>query len=782
MNNELFPLLDSYKLAILREMAEFAGLNITRNGKKLAKQDLLTLLETDYFTPARIKASYEKLTKTEREILNRLLLRSGEVLTSSFKREILHAGLAVTAPKTAPSRPYYYAEVPYAVPGEYVGKPGEKNSLIFEDIIARLTRYGLVFSKISSRVNETVKYQYHPGQLLYIPTVVRQQLPEPVPIVSALANWQPERVVASDPGIWLRDLYIYWDFARKNQISLLKNGLVGKRTFKAVGELLLFPDPLLETAQKEDETERLYLYRLLLQALGLFQLNASQSLVVEKNFRQMPSFWQAGPVEQISNCLDKWIELNDFPDISLKDDYIIRQYGLVFNRAKKNLLEVIKTYRPGEWFDPPEILENLLTRDVDFLIPEHGEVGRQQNRSYYYSQRGSIHFSGSPQILLKQFEDLEAGFVNGCLNNYLFNTGLLERGHAKADPAEKTPPRVAFRVSAFGWNVLKRNFAAVPGEEQHTGKVVIQPNFQVMAIGPVPLGVLAQLDLFAGREQADRGVFQYRISRESVYWAMQAGLPVAEIIAFLETNGHAELPQNVRRSLDEWAGHHERIIFRRGVHLLQAAGPDLLNRLLNDPAIGPHLSRPVTEDVVLVKNKQEQALVAALTAQGILPAVSAANPESADQSVIISPDGVIKPVHAVPSLHLRGRLASVAAQGPDGVWQLTPASVKRASGSRSKVERLLDDLRKLHRGELPEALVTQIKTWGGYLGQAKMETLTLLEFTDAEALVELRRHPLLQPYLSPFSAGNRSLVVVAADQLETVKKILTDLGLPVKQG
>lgn len=781
MDNEILLLLDSYKIDILREMAEFARLDVTKNGKKLTKQDLLILLETEYFTPARIKASYEKLTRNERNILNRLLLRSGEAFTAGFKREILQAKLAVEADKPKQRMPGYGSEVPYAILGEYIGSPRNKNSNIFEDIIARLTHYGLVFSKSTVYAGTAVKYQYHPSQIIYIPTVVRKQLPEPEPILSELENWQPERVVTTDPGAWLRDLYIYWDFARKNQIPVLKNGLVAKRTLKVIGELLLSPDPLLETAQKEDETGRLYLFRLLLQSLGLLQFNASKSLVAEKNFRQIPSFWQAKPVEQISACLDKWIELSDFSDLAQIKEINAKQYGLQFSRARKALLEVIKVYPAGKWFDGPEILENLLTRNMNFLIPDHNEVERQQHQDYYYSHQASVYFSGTPKLLLKLFENFETEFVNTSLNNYLVAMGLLEQGYAKTVPGAKTPPRMAFRVSAFGQNVFRQNFAATPDEE-HTGKVIIQPNFQVMAIGPVPMSILARLDLFADREQADRGAFQYRVSRESVYQAMKLDLPVAEIIAFLEANGHAELPQNVRRSLDEWAGHHERIIFRRGVSLLQAGGADLLNRLLNDPAIGPNLTHPLTEDVALVKNKCEQALVAALTKQEILPAVSAANPESADQSVIISPDGVIRPIHAVPSLHLRGRLASVAAQSPDGVWHLTPASVKRAGGSRSKVERLLTDLRKLHRGELPEALVTQIRTWGGYFGQAKIETLTLLEFTDAEALAELRRHPLLQPYLTPFSAGNRPLAVVATDHLELVIKILADLGLPVKEG
>jgi hypothetical protein len=338
----------------------------------------------------------------------------------------------------------------------------------------------------------------------------------------------------------------------------------------------------------------------------------------------------------------------------------------------------------------------------------------------------------------------------------------------------------AFRLTPLGRAVLGKP-ATRPDQPPHTGKVVIQPNFQIMAIGPVALNILARLDLFAQREQADRGVFQYRLSRESVYQAQQLGWPVSEIIEFLEQTAETDLPQNIRRSLEEWAGHHERIVFRRGVSLLQAANADLLQQLLTESPAAKHLARPVADDVALIKNGQQKSLVAVLIEQDLLPAVSGADPSAADQSVIIQADGLIQPVHAVSSLHLRGRLAQVAVETGEG-WQLTADSVRRRGGSRDQVNRLLDELRKLHRGQLPEPLVTRLKAWGGYYGQAAAETLTLIEFNDPVALQELSQHPALQADLTPFSAGERALAVIPTNRLPEIKEILAGFGVEVKEG
>ncbi|MFQ5421986.1 MAG: helicase-associated domain-containing protein, partial [Anaerolineae bacterium] len=171
-------------------------------------------------------------------------------------------------------------------------------------------------------------------------------------------------------------------------------------------------------------------------------------------------------------------------------------------------------------------------------------------------------------------------------------------------------------------------------------------------------------------------------------------------------------------------------------------------------------------------------LISALQDTGLLPAVSAANPEAADKSVMVDENGRIQPVHAVPSLHLRGRLARFAVEAEDG-WQLTAQSVGRAGGSKQKVQKIVDELGKLSRGRLPKRLVSQIRAWGGYYGSATVGTMTLFEFRDQEALAELRQLPQLKELLHPFPAGKRALAVVDEEQVTAVQAILAQLGVQV---
>jgi len=444
----------------------------------------------------------------------------------------------------------------------------------------------------------------------------------------------------------------------------------------------------------------------------------------------------------------------------------------------------LKTLTPEIWWEVEDLIEQVETQDVDFLFPEHSKIESSRS-SWYYSYSGS-YYANQRETLLKTFGTLETRFIHNCLTGFLFQLGLVELGYGQDSDALQ-----GFRLVPESHVILSNEPSEsgppsqIQDEAEHThptGKLIVQPTFQLLAMGPVSLALLAQLDLFADRERADQGAFEYRLSRESVYRAQQLGMDTVRVTRFLEQAAETELPQNVRRSLDEWAAHHERIVFRTGVSLLQAADAELLNMLMEQTDAGQFIARPVSPEVALVKTNQQPQLVSTLIAQGVFPAVSGAQPEAADDNVIIQENGIIHPIHAVSSLHLRGRLSRVAEETDDGEWRLTPASVGRAGGSQGKVLRLLEELGKLHRGRLPETLVEQIKAWGGYYGNAAVETLTLIEFRDQAALDELRQHPELHEYLTSFPSGSRAFAVVQANKLTQVKKVLDRFGVRVRDG
>lgn len=768
---QLQQLLDAYNSDTLAEIAKAGGI-IFPGGKKPGKQKLIEMMAEEFFTRQRVTAALDKLSRSEHAVLVRLQQAGNTLPSSSFQRLLERSQLAEAPP--APARGSY---------GGYEGSPHRPNSKVYNDLLARLTYHGLVFSQLSVDMTGSYSYKlkYDPGTTILIPEVVARHLPPPPPLVETLEKLNLAKTVTGDGQLLLRNLYLYWDFVRRTPVDLLQSGMVGKRHLKAINSVLLVTDPTVDDAGSEDQTAMLYFYRQLLSALKLLKVSAGrlQTLLPTGNEGH---FWALAPFDQMVRLLQAWCQLAATPEL----DATTSRFGANASQARTRLLELLNQ-RGTSWNYPADLMEQLQNKDRNYLFPQRSaaEAGKG---NYVFYQYG---YYGDSKSILKLLDGAEEKLIRFTLEQILAPFGLAELGFENADSATWS----AARLTPNGQAVLKKYHAgsshslkeAKPdyGVQQadeasaHEGRVVVQPNFQILAMGPVPISTLAFLDRFAERRKADRTVFEYYLTRQSVYGGLQDGLTASEIENALRNYNDGTLPQNVQRSLHEWGAHHDRIVFRSDVTLLQTATTDLLNLLLEDAKTGRYLERGLTPEVALLNKGQINKLQQALLDKAMLPAVSDDQPSAADHSVTISPDGAIRPIHSVPNLHLTGRLARIAEEGKQG-WKLTQRSVRKAAGNRKKVEELLAELNKLQRSDLPEALVANIKKWGLYYGTAAIETLTLIEFSDRNTLNEVLKHPQLKDKLAPYKAGERAVVTVEAKDLKQVRQILSELGVESK--
>lgn len=769
MITDIATLLEAYTHTILWDMA-FAAKLPGAVGKKTKKADLLKLMQEEFFKPERISASYLRLTKTERAVVDRLMLRGNTSSTRLFARELVRAGLTKEAPQPNSqkgSRSHYKSGPSiYGRSVAHIGSINDLQSPIFEDVMARLTLYGLVFSEGStgSNSNTSYKLQFHPGETVFIPPFVRRHLPDPDPLPNVANAWLPAHILHGDAQFFLRDLYLYWDTVRCSPINLIQSGFVGKRGLKTLNAALLNPDPALDKARQEDEVNRLYMLRQILQELKLVTPKGVLLQTSTKKSSAIPDFWQKTTAEQVTAVIAIWRNL---PSVfQFTDRRVGYMYEPNVRQGCQFLLKALTSVSANTWIQADDLLFLVQGLKVDFLFDMRSRI--TSGRNYYYY--------GDPVKATTEMDKLEKMFVSQVIADFLFQLGLVELGF-NGSPAEPTNWHVC-RLTPLGTAVLGNK--PLPTDEP-AGQIIVQPNFQILAIGPVALHLLAELDIFAERQKVDRGAFEYHLSRESLYAAQQAGYTVAQVQRFLDEATLHDLPQNIRRSLAEWAAHHDRIVFRRSVTLLQAADETLLAQLLDGEETGKLLARPIGQTVALVKTRQQPRLLSALQNSGLLPVVSGANPEAADKSVVVTENGRIQSLHPLPSLHLRGRLARFAVETADG-WQLTEQSVRRAGGSKKNAQAIIDELGKLSREPLPNSLVDHLRAWSGYYGRATVATVTLFEFRDQETLAELRALPELNDMLQPFVAGNRALAAVDGEQVTAVQAILARLGVEFKSG
>ena len=763
MTKAVQAILEAYHYRTLQTIAEEAGLNADR-----PKADLITVMASTLFAKERVLSVLETLDERERAVIAYVLRYGGEVPTERLHHDLMRAGVVVDKP---PSEEAYgrrhSSEAPYAG-GAYVGRASRSDSGVLQDIVAGLTLRGLLFSRNPglNTAGNPYKLRLHPGRTLVIPEPIRSLLPSPDPVAPPLGDWEPDDVVVGTPDHLLRDLYLYWDSVRRSEVAFIQAGYVGKRALKAINDQLLVSDPSLEDARWEDETERLYLLRQMLQRLGLIRRVGDCLQPTGEGPLEIPGFWCQEQAEMVRACVGVWADTAGGAGLDKEVDHFEPRYSW----ARGIVLRVMASFEPGIWIEPEDVVVAVRSEDPDFLFLDRQDIETLSRRQYHRAYAQAI------EKRLALYERAEFQFVVRCLTGFFHQTGLLELGYERGEFR-------AFRLTPAGSAILGGR--PVPPEDQRAepgGKLVVQPTFAVMAMGPLALDTLARLDLFAQRERADRAVFEYRLSRESLYAAQQLGLTVPQVIRFLETKSDTGVPQNVRRSLEAWGTYLERFVFRTDVSLLESADAAALEQLMDDAKTGRCLARAAAPTVALIKDQQQSELVAELLRQGRPPALSDGRFSSADDSVVVDPDGMIHAIYPVSSLHLHVRLARIAEQRGNGVWALTPQAIRRAGGSANRVLSLLAELQRLHRGSLPGEVVHRVKAEGGYYGKARAETLTLLEFRDVDTLEELREDPELALLLTPFPAGGRALAVAPAESLEQLRDALDMYGVSVEEG
>lgn len=774
MNRSLKTILDNYNADTLISIGVETGV-MTRGGSKPKKALVVSQLASKLGTAKRVKASLADLDDLAKSVLARLQMFGGTVVTTRFQRDLVRAKLTTEEPQ--PMRVYGgYG------PASESGDPYKADSTLFDDVIARLTLHGFVFTEelTDGYGGYNYKFQFNAGATLFIPEEIAAHLPPPDPSPTADKSWSPATLVQGDPALYLRDLYLYWDFVCRQPLGLTQQGYVRKNSLKALNRLLLQPDPRLAGISKESESPRLYLLRQQLELLDLIDMIGSELLAT--GLERVPPFWLAAPETQIGRLVHAWIRSEDDP----LPDTTMNHYAQ-WPHARTVLVTVLAQLRIGVWTEVDQILDRLYAREETFLFSERSQAVNYFRR--YYGSYGT-------NLAAERIDEQERQFVVRAGAVPLVQLGLVELGHT----GEAEGDWYALRLTERGQRIL----AAVSAEASTQGtsgkltaneppvvahhplgdggQVIVQPNFHILAMGPVSMATLARLDDCADREKADVSVFEYQLTRESVYRAQQVGTSAAEIAAFLAEVSGVPLPQNIVRSLEEWGARHQRITFRLGATLLQTLDEKSLADLMDSPALKGSLQPTPVAEIAIVNHSRRQTINDALLKQNIFPAHDDGKPESANGGVRIHEDGAVQPIHALPSLQLAGRLNRFAEEDGHGGWRITSASIGQAGGDRAKVNALLKEMATLYRGELSPELIEQVKQWGGYYGGATVNTLTLIEFTDVKTLRELRKNKRLKALLTPFQAGDRALATLSADDLPAIKELLQERGIAVRSG
>ncbi len=321
-----------------------------------------------------------------------------------------------------------------------------------------------------------------------------------------------------------------------------------------------------------------------------------------------------------------WDLFADMAESPFYWDYQSDAAFLGLSMLVKNVANGSSRATPLYWNPKPEdfvALRESLDRALSVLKP--GTFYRIEDIAAHlaYGQHNPLHLGLAPERVvvfqgnevIPPLEEMreEAGrsLISTFLTHRLIPMGAVQ---AAIDSEGKVCVARGPRLDAyFGRKVAAKDLA--PAETAGASRVVVQPDFSVILIGP---SALAATDLapFCDRAAAGTsgGAMILKLTRESVIRAVANGLQPAQILDRLRKHASHDLPVNVVREVQEWSGRVRRVALKT-LYVLRCPDRETGNRAMD--ALKRRAER-LNETTIAVDGKLTAADRARLRVHGVL--------------------------------------------------------------------------------------------------------------------------------------------------------------------
>ena len=333
-------------------------------------------------------------------------------------------------------------------------------------------------------------------------------------------------------------------------------------------------------------------------------------------------------------------------------------------------------------------------------------------------------------------------------------------------------------LSRLGWidydprDQLLRQASDEP--EASAFEVVVQPNFEVVALGDRPdAATLWKLARFTTPQPEGR-VRKYLLERAPFAAALGRGAGAAGLTDFLAGLSRSPLPQNVQFSLKDWGALSERIKIWPDALFIEAEGVDDLGKLLPDRLI------ETLAPEVLTGGHRVCVAPDAGTLRGMLPPRRVALDYSRRLPPVIEPGEGASLRAPREELHLRARqlheLLSTSC-GTD-IYQLDADAVKQSAAALGPDE-LLRRIREGLSRPLSPTVALALRTWSGEFTPPVADTAELLLADNPEQAELLEDLAELRGWIERKLA--RGVFLLRPGGRERVREALRGLGLGVTE-
>jgi hypothetical protein len=610
----------------------------------------------------------------------------------------------------------------------------------------------------------------------------------------ALALWKPEEDVRTLPVSYdvgdgaralQRSLYLYWSMvnAAREGLSLLANGLLSRSALRYVLDRMLGKNHN-EPIRQESDFPRLLFLRLLLLKLELLQVRKNTVYAVNAEH-----FFSLSLVERARRCYrlyvdtSFWNEMLYLPDVNVRPGPApLEQAHEEAMRARRIVIERLLHEPVDTWRSFSAFIAHCKLHAPYLLFPRQygSRAERYSSSSNPYGwdfrlRRGWLtHREGWHMI--------EGGFIRAVVGGPLYWLGLVALDQEQNPTTFHLAPASATLVTD----------TPVAEDDVPWGRLIVQPNFELVALAPVSEALLIKLDRFADRVSLEH-IAQYRLTRGSVSRAIQMGLHTEQIQAILTQAVGGEIPQNVSYSLNEWERQARRVEIWPEATLLEVDEASTLDTLLAMPEMRNLFKRRLSPCLVEIDPLQLSMVQELLWKQYHLPALSAAPAlnGASDAGRLVERetqwrllhDGLLQPLYAVCDLYLVAELAHFSERDEHTGWQrLTEHALQAALRQGFHLDYIIRFLQQYCEGGIPGSLLIRLKLWGGSYGpepSASVELAPLLRL-PSQILQDLRNDEELQPLLGSDVPAESRLVHIEEDNLPRILALLRERGFKVE--
>ncbi|GIV98584.1 MAG: hypothetical protein KatS3mg057_3241 [Herpetosiphonaceae bacterium] len=435
------------------------------------------------------------------------------------------------------------------------------------------------------------------GAVYAIPGELLELLP-PVPLRDrrfCLPPVEPQNILPGDPGRIERALVGLLATAYETPLPVGRSGelrrLSGSRWAGLLAASLDQTGATGEPLPSERTAPRMALLRHLALDLGLLRRTRG-------GLRPAPTAlaWLGlSAQERRQSLLQAWLvcqwdELTALCGLRWRSVPLRRSY----ETPRRALLEMVAQLAPGQWFALDDWVSEIRRINPDFQRPDG-----------LYDTWMLVDDRGRSVVGFQHWEAVEGRLARAVITGPLAWLGLVDLGR---QPGEEMWS--AARLNSWGAALLRGE--PVPSLDEE--RFIVEASFTVFVPPLVPPLPRFQLSRFADWE--GHGAFDiYRLTRAGFNRALDRGIGVEEILAFLDRWSAESIPQNVAFTLRQWAADGEELRLRP-VLLLEAQDPLRLEQLRRDRRLALPPAEPLGERAWAMAEADGAALLAALRRAG----------------------------------------------------------------------------------------------------------------------------------------------------------------------